>query len=627
MDSMTLNPMDSTDCFGCLIFEDAIMLTDVIANSLSPRWPPWCRRAFALNIFQPTSDILLALFDFDPQNSPMQQLTRAAASDLHDPIGRVRINLSKFSPGTTYDLKYPLYYGETEEYRKKTRGTVRVRLRLEFADVRKAMVSALMPQQVSYVSVAKKTDFDIAHYTADGVIDERDFSMMVFTKYIEELQSYEILLSFFAEAALVVWLWRGHYKLQVFGKTIKLPLHSFVAYVWAILVTCNFNLFPSFLLFAVAWLLLATNEHVKRHPSPWKTTRGYFGLLRLFLLNSIPPEKIPPNFQIEAVKEYEENETLAKEKSKLRKEQEEKLEKELLAEMHGGADQEEVDIASPDTNLIPLPGVSVNPLKPILYPIQKELLKVVTYVRIVKTIVLWEETYYSFWLVTFAFVASALFLFIPWAFLLRWTLRVAVWLLLGPWMMLVDKYYIQKKVVSSEDQDTDEAIRKRIKERYSGALESATNARIRREKALKLKAMKRFCFGKYLIENPVFNEDLYWDTPLPESSASPCKDPPSIEIAETRYGQQLTGDMIPEREIQMSGKRESSNPLLNKSLLQKGIAMPKQQVVGLGKGIGTLFKKIPFAKPFQRGGEQPISEATPLLADEKDQKQKDGESA
>ena len=299
----------------------------------------------------------------------------------------------------------------------------------------------------------------------------------------------------------------------------------------------------------------------------------------------------------------------------------------MLVEMQEGT--AEVDIASPGTKFfIPLPGVNVNPLKPILYPIQKELLKAVNYVRIAKTVVLWEETYYSFWLVTFAFVASALVFFIPWAFLLRWALRISAWLLLGPWMMLVDKYYFQKNAVT-KNEVTDEAIRERIKQRYNSAFEGATNARVRKENALKLQAMKCFCFGKYLIETSVFNEDLFWDTPLPESYATPCTDPPSINIVETRYGQQLTGDMVPQREVHLSGQKGRKKHIINRSLLQrgisKGISMPQHQLLRVGKGVGkvvdSIWKNTPYSKPFQRGEVEPISETTPLIRDGEESKE------
>lgn len=351
-----------------------------------------------------------------------------------------------------------------------------------------------------------------------------------------------------------------------------LPLHSIVAYVWAILVTWNFNLWPSFFLFGVGWALLATNEYVKQNPSHWKSSRGYFSLLRLFLLNAIPPETVPRNHRIKEIEEFNENERMAAERRKRMKEQEDKQKQEVLAEMQDEIDQaeeEDVDIASGRAGL--LPGMSVNPLKPILYPVQKELRKIVTILRIARTVVLWEETYLSFWIVTFAFLASALVLFVPWAFLLRWVLRIAAWVLLGPWMILVDKYHFQKIRTLSED-ESDEAIRKRIKSRYTDILASALNSRIRTERGLKLKSMKRFCFGKYLINVPVFNNDLYWDNPLPQSSAMPCpKKLEPVSIVEKKYGQNLSGDMIPKREIQVDAKEDGprKKPFWKRKILRR----------------------------------------------------------
>jgi hypothetical protein len=183
MDATTLNLRDKTDAFACIIVEDCIVNTDVISDSLSPRWPPWCRRAFAFNLNHPSSDVLLGIFDYDPETSPMQLLGKAVAvGDLHDPIGRVQINLSKLLPGTTYDLTYPLYYGETSEHRKKDRGAVHVRLRLEWENSRKAIVAGLLPPEPTYVSVASAVDYAIAQYTADGIVDENKFSMDAFAK-------------------------------------------------------------------------------------------------------------------------------------------------------------------------------------------------------------------------------------------------------------------------------------------------------------------------------------------------------------------------------------------------------------------------------------------------------------
>ena len=356
---------------------------------------------------------------------------------------------------------------------------------------------------------------------------------------------------------LQVWLWRGHYELRIGSKTVYLPLHSVVAYCWAILVTWDFNLLPSFLLFSIGWALLATNEHVKRNPSRWHQSPGYFELLRVFLLGYVSPETIQSNDRLLDIIEYNEHVKEANARRKSRKEEEAKHEEELAKEYQDQIDEAEgddVDITSTGKG-----SVSVNPLKPILYPIQKDLQKAVTFVRVSKTIILWEKAFYAFWLVTLAFVASALVLFVPWAFLLRWTLRISAWVLLGPWMAIVDRVYIRKVIKTSEDDDT-EAIRARLKQRYTDVLESATHARIRKERALKLKATKRFCFGKFLLKVPHFNEDLFWDDPLPQSSARP--DSPenreSNNIVEKKYGQSLRGDMIPQREIQLAETKKAA---------------------------------------------------------------------
>ena len=189
MDLWNISPQIAPDAFACLVFEDSIVNTDVITNSRSPRWVPWCRRAFAFNMSHPSSDILLGLFDWDPENSPVQ-VAMSVASDVHDPIARILINVSNAIPDTTYTLtvsdhelfeyenlfalltmclaQYPLYYGKSVEHRQKTRGTITVRLRKELYDNRKAaFAGAKLPTQ-NYISVATQNEFSVAHYTTVG---------------------------------------------------------------------------------------------------------------------------------------------------------------------------------------------------------------------------------------------------------------------------------------------------------------------------------------------------------------------------------------------------------------------------------------------------------------------------
>jgi hypothetical protein len=55
-----------------------------------------------------------------------------------------------------------------------------------------------------------------------------------------------------------------------------------------------------------------------------------------------------------------------------------------------------------------------------------------------------------------------------------------------------------------------------------------------------------------MLRVPLFHEDLFFDIPLPSSSASPddISISSSIKFSERLYGQHLRGDMIPEREVQ-----------------------------------------------------------------------------
>jgi C2 domain len=104
-----INIRDKTDVFACVVYEDVVVNSDVIANTLSPRWMPWSQRAFVLNMLHPSSDVFVGIFDHDAELNPLQLVTRAT-STLHDPIGRIVVNLSHFIPGTSYLLHVSLVF-------------------------------------------------------------------------------------------------------------------------------------------------------------------------------------------------------------------------------------------------------------------------------------------------------------------------------------------------------------------------------------------------------------------------------------------------------------------------------------------------------------------------------------
>lgn len=103
MDYTNITTNVAPDAFACIVFEDSIVNTDVIPSERSPRWMPWCRRAFSFNVAHPSSNILLGLFDWDPESSPVQ-VAMSMTSDVHDPIARVLINVSDAIPDTVYTI-------------------------------------------------------------------------------------------------------------------------------------------------------------------------------------------------------------------------------------------------------------------------------------------------------------------------------------------------------------------------------------------------------------------------------------------------------------------------------------------------------------------------------------------
>jgi len=272
--------------------------------------------------------------------------------------------------------------------------------------------------------------------------------------------------------------------------------------------------------------------------------------MRRLITDTTASETIMPNENEEEAKAYEERIKAIKKRMELEKEKEAENELTLQAELGQVMDNAEQAEEYGGKYGGIFKGVSANPLKPALYPIQKKLRKAIYALRIARSVVLWNEIYYTFWLVTACFATSVVFLFIPFGFILRWVLRIVAWVGLGPWNAIIDKVYFSENP-DMTDAERDEALRLRMKARYHEVLESATNYFVRRESATKMKDMKKFMFGEFLLRVPRFCEDLFEDYPLPASYCSPI-DPKKMAVTpkERKYGQLLKGDMIPMREIQ-----------------------------------------------------------------------------
>jgi hypothetical protein len=160
---------NKTDAFVCLIFEDAVVQTDIIDDTLAPRWLPWTKRAFIFHIMHPSSQLFLGVFDYDGGFNP---------TDEHDLVGRVSVDISNLRKDTVYTMKYNIYTSARMSQRKK-KGSITIRLRLEIDDDRRFLLAALEPPPHVYVNVKTRKEFQVVRYTCTGKYNMEIYSMKV----------------------------------------------------------------------------------------------------------------------------------------------------------------------------------------------------------------------------------------------------------------------------------------------------------------------------------------------------------------------------------------------------------------------------------------------------------------
>jgi hypothetical protein len=375
------------------------------------------------------------------------------------------------------------------------------------------------------------------------------------SSYVEELLAYQHLIYYLQDAVMSLLLWRGHFQCTIAGHELLLPLHSLNAFIMLALLVEHPRLAPSFFFGSIGWLLVAVMGWRRRSPDPWSRCKPY----RQFAETLAMGNSLEPNYSIEA---YENAEEAAKFQEKMQKriadaeeaarvayEQQQKEQEEEMAEMEGiGGD---TDISTKEGGGI---VSTIDVFKPFLYPIQQYLDLAVGYVRIVRNVIVWEEAYISFWVTTGCFALSFVFFFLPWVFLLQWTARIIVWVVFGPWMKLVDVFYVSKiKPLTEEELEAQKKAAEQL--RLMKRKDAVRELRIQKEDAAKLKAMKKIMFGKFVTRVPVLKQDRHQDFPLAESSATPYKPEPhtlaELAMKEAGYhctrlpGQHLVGDMIP----------------------------------------------------------------------------------
>jgi len=319
-----------------------------------------------------------------------------------------------------------------------------------------------------------------------------------------------------------------------------------------------------------------------QNPNPWMSCKSFSHFLSALILGKtiVGPQSISPNENVN----YEENNwdkrlKLAEEKAKKRAEKYAKEQQQYMKELEEiGDTNEDLDAQKRRTFLstITVAGYPVEPTE-YLIPLQQYLRVTCICLRVAKNIILWEECYISFWIAMISFILSVVVFFVPWGFLLKWTLRIIAWATFGPWMKLAEWYYFSHL---KEEDETDEEKRERMDKRKKWLDQRKLEAQIAREKASKLLDFKQYMFGERICSVNILKKDRYYDLPLPTSRASfympKSKSLGALAMQEAGYhrnrvnGQQLVGEMIPKIYETPSTEAPTGKPTKKTDLLEKG---------------------------------------------------------
>lgn len=132
-----LDRLSGTDAVCYFVCGPYAFTSDVINGFCSPVWPRKSRRAAIFPLFHAYQRLYVGIFDDD------------GAQDKDDFIGRVVIDMARLRPNSVYDISLPLRLYQNV-YVKKAHGSIRLRLRVEYYNERKALLS--------YLKLPKKTD-------------------------------------------------------------------------------------------------------------------------------------------------------------------------------------------------------------------------------------------------------------------------------------------------------------------------------------------------------------------------------------------------------------------------------------------------------------------------------------
>ena len=363
---------------------------------------------------------------------------------------------------------------------------------------------------------------------------------------VDHLRSYCYLY----DVIFSIWLWRG-----------RIPMDS-IALFAAVTLSLEFpSYLPSILLYTLAYVLLRKNYCLSTNPSPWYGIKSF----RKVAMTNVgfkprPTTLLPGTGNEEAiflaqVEEYRMHRVTGflYETMKI-----------LLQVYRVYSKTSPVDISTVSKGGGMMSALYVDYLT-YLHLLLKMLIK---YIRALKSFATWQSNSTYQFTVKCLVVATVWALF-PFKTQSYWLVRALVWITLGPWVKLLDLFWIRKFYRTRETliregvPQTTEEMKEDIASRpntlepllKSAALESMSNlGRVVVEDNVKLRDCREEYFGSFSEHIPLVDMSRFPSVPLPSSSAVPTNhvfDPDKEQCVKWDYvaGQKLEGTMIPQQRM------------------------------------------------------------------------------
>jgi len=417
-----------------------------------------------------------------------------------------------------------------------------------FADERAVLYKSLSLPKPSRVNFSQRRTFNYTRWGVDKECDGEVYRLNTITSHIDELWGYQYLLVYvlLASNALVSWQSTFFFRMPFSGdRDIGIPLDSIIAYAsLSYLIEHVVEFLPSFIFMCIAWLLLSTNRYIRSHPSKFRHCYSFMDFMSLFFVphKRLSPIHIPRGFNRTEIRRHRRREQV------LRSEffpetvedkfyvfiNERSYEQNIIGE--------NIDIATkvkPHNTLAGSFLDSVELLKFWIYPWQLRLGKLCRILRSVRNIVMWEQSYWSFWLTCASLVCAVICFFVPCLFILKWSARLIVHSLFL-WT------FFRKFVLKQKMPDIEKEYQKLQKEYDNATIEK----RIKLENLVRLRDFRQVLFGRFLVQIPNLNFSRFLSNPKTSSSAHP-------RVVRNSYN---SHDTMNERVLKECGENNSVAP-------------------------------------------------------------------